>query len=52
MSSVRKKSREYESRVESERVPRRPRIGSSTMYPASNAPGIPDRLIMACCSAW
>jgi len=34
--------------VEIESVPRRPRIGNSTMYPASSAPGTPMTLRITC----
>ena len=41
--------KEYSNaRVEIESVPRRPRNGSSTMYPARSAPGAPMTLKITC----
>jgi len=38
----------YDMPVEMASVPRRPRIGNSTRYPARSAPGTPITLKMTC----
>ena len=40
------------SHAEVARAPRRPKKGSSIVYPAINALGMPQTEIMTCCANW